>query len=249
VTHKIHKSLVLRMGPTKPATSIENGAPTLEPASAEFLPDEDVLDDVPESGGRGSNVVFAGPSDAPPGGMGAGAREGPALRDAEADMRISQSERRDSIRYFVVLVAVLAATVASVFARPRDPGHDSVEGSPAQPSRPLAAPGGDSKGAPSSASAGDPREWSAPAPSAGASTEALAAKRASQTALEEGRANEAIEAGERAVALDPTDAEAWLILGAGYDQRGTRADARRCFTSCVRLATHGPRGECAALLR
>jgi tetratricopeptide (TPR) repeat protein len=235
------------MGPIKPATPTENGAPTLEPASAEFLPDEDVIDDVPESSGRGSNVVFAGPSDAPPGGM--GSREVAALGDAEAELRISQSERRDSIRYFVVLVAVLAATVASVFARPRDPGHDSVDVSTAQTSRPLSASSGDLTGAPSSAGAENHGDFSAPAPSATAIAEALAAKRASQAALEEGRANEAIEAGERAVALDPTDAEAWLILGAGYDQRGTRGDARRCFTSCVRLATHGPRGECAALLR
>ena len=49
--------------------------------------------------------------------------------------------------------------------------------------------------------------------------------------------------------LDPTDAEGWLILGAAYLQRAAPQDAKRCFASCVKEATRGPRGECAALLR
>jgi cytochrome c-type biogenesis protein CcmH/NrfG len=75
------------------------------------------------------------------------------------------------------------------------------------------------------------------------------AKHTSQHALDRGDAVASIEAGERSTALDPTDAEAWLILGAAYQTRGTYSDARRCFASCVRLAKRGPRGECAALLR
>jgi hypothetical protein len=75
------------------------------------------------------------------------------------------------------------------------------------------------------------------------------AKRVSQRALERGDAKTSIEAGERSIALDPSDAEAWLILGAAYQTRGTFADARRCFSSCVRVAKRGPRGECGALLR
>ncbi|MGO9839234.1 MAG: hypothetical protein ACLP1X_34060 [Polyangiaceae bacterium] len=75
------------------------------------------------------------------------------------------------------------------------------------------------------------------------------AKRTSQRALDRGDAKSSIEAGERSVDLDPTDAEAWLILGAAYQTRGTYAEARRCFASCARLAKRGPRGECAALLR
>jgi cytochrome c-type biogenesis protein CcmH/NrfG len=53
----------------------------------------------------------------------------------------------------------------------------------------------------------------------------------------------------RSNALDATDAEGWLILGAAYLQRGSFKDARRCFASCAKEATHGPRGECSALLR
>ena len=78
---------------------------------------------------------------------------------------------------------------------------------------------------------------------------ALVARRTSQGALERGNAKASIEAGEQSVALDPTDAEAWLILGAAYQARGTYPEARRCFSSCVHIATRGPRGECAALLR
>jgi hypothetical protein len=78
---------------------------------------------------------------------------------------------------------------------------------------------------------------------------ALAAKQESQRALDLGKVALSIEAGERSVRLDATDAEAWLILGAAYLQHGGGAQARRSFTSCVQLAKRGPRNECAALLR
>ncbi len=76
-----------------------------------------------------------------------------------------------------------------------------------------------------------------------AKTEKIAAQRA----LERGKMADAIEAGERSVALDPTDAEAWLILGAAYQEKGKGAEARRCFTACVKEAKRGPKGECAAM--
>ena len=60
---------------------------------------------------------------------------------------------------------------------------------------------------------------------------ALDAKRTSQRALDRGNAKASIEAGEQSVALDPTDAEAWLILGAAYQARGAYAEARRCFST------------------
>jgi Flp pilus assembly protein TadD len=70
-----------------------------------------------------------------------------------------------------------------------------------------------------------------------------------RVALERGRLTEAVEAGERAVALDPTDGEAWLILGAAYQSKGNSKDARRCYKSCVQEGKRGPRNECAAMLR
>jgi hypothetical protein len=75
------------------------------------------------------------------------------------------------------------------------------------------------------------------------------AKRDSQRALDRGRLSDAIEAGEESVALDPTDADAWLLLGAAYMQKGRFADARRSFSACVDQARRGDRRECRALLR
>ncbi len=70
--------------------------------------------------------------------------------------------------------------------------------------------------------------------------EAAKAKRASQAALERGKLGDAIESGERAVALDPTDAEAWLILGAAYQEKGDWKEARRSFRSCLDQGKRGP---------
>jgi hypothetical protein len=78
--------------------------------------------------------------------------------------------------------------------------------------------------------------------------EARRQKQTAQRALERSDPTEAITLAERSVALDPTDAESWLILGAAYLQRGQASDARRCFTTCAKTATRGPRAECAALL-
>jgi Flp pilus assembly protein TadD len=67
--------------------------------------------------------------------------------------------------------------------------------------------------------------------------------------LEKGRVAAAIAAGERAVALDPSDGDAWLILGAAYQEQGRAGEARRCFSSCVKVARKGAVSECGALLR
>ncbi len=67
--------------------------------------------------------------------------------------------------------------------------------------------------------------------------------------LETRKIAEAIEAGKRAVALDPTDGEAWLILGASYQEKGNLADAHRAYASCVKEGKTGPRHECVKMLR
>ena len=79
--------------------------------------------------------------------------------------------------------------------------------------------------------------------------EALRQKKASQAALERGRIATSIEAGESAVLLDPLDADAWLVLGAAYQQKGDWAQARRCYKACVQRGQRGNRGECLAMLR
>jgi hypothetical protein len=74
-------------------------------------------------------------------------------------------------------------------------------------------------------------------------------KRKARAALEGGAPGRAIAAGERSVALDPTDAEAWLILGGAYQMRGLGSDAHRAFASCVRHGRTGPVAECRSLLQ
>jgi tetratricopeptide (TPR) repeat protein len=106
----------------------------------------------------------------------------------------------------------------------------------------TAAPGTTGAAAPS---APDPEQLSpAPDPKAAAREKA-----SSRRALESGKVRQAIEAGELSVALDPTDGEAWLILGAAYQQKGDAKQARRCYRSCLEQGQRGPKGECAAMLR
>ena len=88
-----------------------------------------------------------------------------------------------------------------------------------------------------------------PTPAASPAATGAQEKERSRSALERGRVAESIAAGERAVALDPADAEAWLILGAAYQQKGDAKSAARSFKACVDQGKRGPKGECAAMLR
>ncbi len=82
-----------------------------------------------------------------------------------------------------------------------------------------------------------------------AAKEAANEKAKSRGALERGNMTGAIASGERSVAIDPTDAEAWLILGAAYQQRGDAKNAVRSFKACVSQGKRGPTSDCAAMLR
>jgi hypothetical protein len=74
-------------------------------------------------------------------------------------------------------------------------------------------------------------------------------KRDCQGFLDRGAFGKAAEAGERSVALDRTDGEAWLLLGAAYQSIGRGGDARRAFNACLKEGKKGPLGECRAMLR
>jgi len=74
-------------------------------------------------------------------------------------------------------------------------------------------------------------------------------KRDCQVLLDRGAFGRAIEAGQRSVGLDPTDGEAWLLLGAAYQSQGRVADARRSFNACLKEGKKGPLGECKAMLQ
>ena len=94
-----------------------------------------------------------------------------------------------------------------------------------------------------------PKAAPAEAPAAVDKASAREEKNASRRALERGKVTDAIAAGERSVALDPTDGEAWLLLGAAYQDKGNLGEARRAYTACTKEGTRGPIGECRAMLR
>jgi hypothetical protein len=77
--------------------------------------------------------------------------------------------------------------------------------------------------------------------------EAAKAKIAARNALERGKVADSIEQGERSVSLDPTDGEAWLILGAAYQEKGDMKNARRSYKACLDQGKRGPKYECAAM--
>jgi hypothetical protein len=69
-----------------------------------------------------------------------------------------------------------------------------------------------------------------------------------QRYLERGNVTRAIDAARRAATADPSDAEAWLTLGAAYDASGNRTQARSAYQNCVDRGHGGRVTECRALL-
>jgi tetratricopeptide (TPR) repeat protein len=74
-------------------------------------------------------------------------------------------------------------------------------------------------------------------------------KRDCQVFLDRGAFAKAVEAGQRSVAVDPSDGEAWLLLGAAYQSLGRVGDAKRSFSACLRQGKKGPLAECKAMLQ
>lgn len=134
-------------------------------------------------------------------------------------------------------VAAQVAPIADPAQKPADPAVAQAAAPVVQAAAPVAQP----------AAADQP----AAAPAAAPVSDKTAAqeKKASSQALERGNAKGAIEAGERSVALDPTDGEAWLVLGAAYQEVGKNGDAKRCFNACIKEGKRGPIGECRAMLQ
>ena len=73
-------------------------------------------------------------------------------------------------------------------------------------------------------------------------------KQAAKAALERGANAVAIQAGERSVALDPSDGEAWLVLGGAYQAMGNNSQAKRCYTACTTQGKKGPISDCKDVL-
>lgn len=77
------------------------------------------------------------------------------------------------------------------------------------------------------------------------------AKRA-QIKLETRQVDDAIELGEQAVSHDAKNANAWIVLGAAYQQKGDLTSATRCYKMCVAgtpIPGDKSREDCANLLK
>src|SRR5262249_47877885 len=153
----------------------------------------------------------------------------------------------------------LGANTAAANANAAAPGAAAAapDDKPAEPrvddKAPAAPPSialGD-KAAPAGAQASNDKVDDKPAAVPPATSDKTAAqeKKDAQAFLERGKIQDSIDAGERSVALDPSDGEAWLILGAAYQMKGKAAEARRCFLSCMKEGKRGPVRECQAMLR
>ena len=101
-----------------------------------------------------------------------------------------------------------------------------------------------------------PEVSTTPAPAAAEATpppvvgDAKEEKAKCKKALETRKLADAIEAGERSVAIDQTDGEAWLLLGASYQEKGDLPNARKAYGSCTKLGTASKfTRECAQMLR
>ena len=155
----------------------------------------------------------------------------------------------------IVCLAAVGRSAMHSKQAPSAPATQAIAAAPETPPPAPVAPVAEKAAEPAAAPAA-PAVESPPAPAASAEPakeeitgDAKEELKKSRTALEKRKLPEAIEAGERAVALDPTDAEAWLILGAAYQEKGDLTNAHRCYMACVKEGKTGPRLECQKMLR
>jgi hypothetical protein len=170
------------------------------------------------------------------------------VRLVVARVRAPEAEARAEVAQIAHAAAAVAQPPVQAEPSPA-PAALAPADKPAEPapsSAPQATPGAAAAPAPAAAAAPSPDTAAAPEPTG---KTALQEKNDARKALERGKLADAIEAGERSIALDPTDADAYLLTGAAYLEKGKHADARRIFQACVKEAKKGPRGECGAMLR
>jgi hypothetical protein len=156
--------------------------------------------------------------------------------------------RRSYARHVMAVVAVslvvcVAALLRSVSSAPAAP---SAATAPAAAFAPWPRAAATEVAAPAAPPPATPVAEVADLPPA--PEEALAAREDARRLLEKGAGADALVAARASVALDPTDAEAWLVLGATYQMLGKTREAHEAFESCVRVAKRGRSWECRALL-
>jgi cytochrome c-type biogenesis protein CcmH/NrfG len=146
-------------------------------------------------------------------------------------------------------VALCVAGVARRFVADRAAMADESAGASSAFTVAAAAPPSTTAAVPTAVAPAAAAPASAPPDAARDAKEAKREKKVAQRALERGKLDAAITSATQAVTLDPTDAESWLVLGAAYMEKHDTVSARHAFTSCTTTATHGPKKECASMLR
>jgi hypothetical protein len=198
--------------------------------------------------------------------------EGEALAQAEADERDTlhsvndpstvlggeaHPQRRGAFMLYVggavafCAILCLAAVARIALAHANKPAEAPVAVAPlppttaAEPVAPVVVPP-PTPSAVASASAA-PAEQPSAAPDLPTKS-AAEEKEDARRALERGKLQDAIMAALRSTSIDPTDADAWLLLGAAYQEAGKGADARLAYSECAKEAKRGEVRECQLML-
>jgi hypothetical protein len=175
-----------------------------------------------------------------------------ALHEEEDERapQVSPERRRKLTRYVAATVCVCVALCLTALVRV------AVAHGKGEDDAPVARTSAPTTSAPvaaaSPAAVVATQEAATPAPLPAATAPAKTAREerdAARRALEAGHARDALAAAERATALDPKDADGWLLIGAANQTMGHAKEARAAFTTCVKTAKRGPVRECRSMLR
>ncbi len=112
----------------------------------------------------------------------------------------------------------------------------------------ASAPSASATAGPSAAPEASASAAASAAPDAGPPKPKLS-KDAIGRAIDAGKYDDAIAAAQALVDATPTDAEAWLLLGAAYDGKRDKTAARAAYKSCTEQAKGTFANECARMLR
>jgi hypothetical protein len=131
-----------------------------------------------------------------------------------------------------------------------DVGHEKLNAAPA--AHAVAAPAALAAPAPAAQAveaASDPADPSAPSRDKTKAVDPAKTKKMILSAISRGQFGEAASLARAAIALDPADAENYLLLGSALQELGQWERASEVFADCVHRARRGPRGECRALAK
>ncbi len=185
-----------------------------------------VLDEPPHDGERLDEAFFSEPyvaDEVATDPRGEATRR--AVREAFAAARRARFARLVS-----AATAVCAVVCVAAFGRSLVPGNDS-HATVSSPSLAVAAQ--------------PPPAAVVPAELTAEATRQHATARA---ALERGDTDAAIDAAARSIAIDPSRAASWLLLGDAYERSGRPEDASKAFRQCIDSARVEAEG-CVARLR